>query len=231
MFNVNTNYYLYKLDKYILEIDSVELSFGGRQILNSVYLSIESGKISGLLGRNGSGKSSLMKILCGEVQATFKTMRIDSVWHKQFSASQLMYLPQKSYIPKNLLIKQVFKDFKICGLDFTDIFPEFSVLMDKKVGQLSGGERRIVEIYSVLKADTQFVMLDEPFSQIMPLHVSKIKSLISNARESKGILITDHLYQHIIDLSDSLYVVDNETIYLTREMSDLAKHGYIHSQI
>ena len=222
---------MYKLDKHILEIDSVELSFGGRQILNSVYLSIESGKISGLLGRNGSGKSSLMKILCGEIQATFKTMRIDSVWHKLFSASQLMYLPQKSYIPKNLLIKQVFKDFKICGFDFTDIFPEFSVLMDKKVGQLSGGERRIVEIYSVLKADTQFVMLDEPFSQIMPLHVSKIKSLISDARESKGILITDHLYQHIIDLSDSLYVVDNETIYLTREMSDLAKHGYIHSQI
>ena len=103
--------------------------------------------------------------------------------------------------------------------------------MDKKVGQLSGGERRIVEIYSVLKADTQFVMLDEPFSQIMPLHVSKIKSLISDEKKSKGILITGHLYQHIIDLSDSLYVVDNETIYLTIEVSDLAKYGYIHSSI
>ena len=74
-------------------------------------------------------------------------------------------------------------------------------------------------------------MLDEPFSQIMPLHVSKIKSLISDEKNSKGILITDHLYQHIIDLSDSLYVVDNETIYLTREVSDLVKYGYIHNSI
>jgi len=219
------------LNKHTLEIDSVELNFGERQILNSVYLKLETGSITGLLGCNGSGKSSLMKIMAGELLPMCKTMRIDSVWHNQFSEKELIYLPQDHYLPRNISVKRVLDDFEISHFDFTDIFPEFTPLMNQKIFKLSGGERRILEIYSVLRADTQFILLDEPFSQIMPLHIAKIKSLIIDAKRDKGILISDHMYRDIIDIADSLYVINNRTVYLTNELEDLVKHEYINNLI
>ena len=64
-------------EKHILEIDSVELSFGDRRILSGVYLAVETGGVTAVLGRNGCGKSCLMKILCGSLRADFRSMRID----------------------------------------------------------------------------------------------------------------------------------------------------------
>lgn len=64
-------------EKYILEIDSVELSFGDRRILSGVYLAVETGGVTAVLGRNGCGKSCLMKILCGSLRADFRSMRIE----------------------------------------------------------------------------------------------------------------------------------------------------------
>ena len=64
-------------EKHTLEIDSVELSFGDRRILSGVYLAVETGGVSAILGRNGCGKSCLMKILCGSLRAGFRSMRID----------------------------------------------------------------------------------------------------------------------------------------------------------
>ena len=62
-------------EKHILEIDSVELSFGDRRILSGVYLAVETGGVTAVLGRNGCGKSCLMKILCGSLRADFRSMR------------------------------------------------------------------------------------------------------------------------------------------------------------
>ena len=66
-------------EKHILEIDSVELSFGDRRILSGVYLAVETGGVTAVLGRNGCGKSCLRKILCGSLRADFRSMRIDGV--------------------------------------------------------------------------------------------------------------------------------------------------------
>ena len=76
-------------EKHTLEIDSVELSFGDRRILSGVYLAVETGGVSAVLGRNGCGKSCLMKILCGSLRAGFRSMRIDGVWHDRFRADEV----------------------------------------------------------------------------------------------------------------------------------------------
>ena len=75
-------------EKHILEIDSVELSFGDRRILSGVYLAVETGGVTAVLGRNGCGKSCLMKILCGSLRADFRSMRIDGVWHDRFGPTR-----------------------------------------------------------------------------------------------------------------------------------------------
>ena len=219
---------MYINEQHILEIDSVELSFGERQILTNVYLRVDTGKITALLGRGGSGKSSLMRILFNQLKPTNRSMRIDSIWYKKFSHSQVLYLPQSCSLPNYLKISRVLKDFDISLDAFLSFMPSLEFAKDMKIKDLSGGEKRLIEIYIILKSKTQFVMLDEPFSQIMPLHIESIKSLILEETKNKGILITDHMYRNVIDIADSTYIIDNQTVYLTKKQEDLVKYGYLH---
>ncbi|WP_372643183.1 ATP-binding cassette domain-containing protein [Ancylomarina sp.] len=188
----------------------------------------ETGKITGLLGRNGTGKSCLMKILFGELIPNDKSIRIngDSLISTYRSPKDLKYLPQTRFIPSSLKIKRIFDDF---NLDFADLiiyFPELEKFRTSKLCDLSGGERRIIEIYIILVSETKFCMLDEPFSQVMPLHIDTIKRLILREKENKGIIITDHMYKHIVDICDNLYVISDGTTYLTNGIQDLETLGY-----
>lgn len=212
----------------ILEIDSVLLEFGSKRILKDVYLKSETGKVTGVLGRNGTGKSCLMKILFGELIPSDKSIRINgkALITSNRSPKDLRYLPQKRFVPNSLTIERIFNDFK---LDFADLiynFPELEKFYKSKLINLSGGERRIIEIYTILVSQTKFSMLDEPFSLVMPIHIDSIKKLILREKENKGIIITDHMYQHIIDICDDLYVINNEKTYLTRSIEDLETLGY-----
>ena len=92
---------------------------------------------------------------------------------------------------------------------------------------LSGGERRILESYLILRSPTQFVMLDEPFSQVAPLHVSTLKALIRQEKSSKGILLTDHMHRHVTDIADRLYVLADGQTHLIRGGEDLVRYGYL----
>lgn len=112
---------------------------------------------------------------------------------------------------------------------FTALFPDFEKYFHARFKTLSGGEQRIIEIYIILASDTKFCMLDEPFSQVMPVHIEPIKKLIVREKNNKGIIITDHLYKHIIDICDTLYVISDGKTYLTRSVHDLETLGYVHS--
>jgi ABC-type multidrug transport system ATPase subunit len=212
-----------------LEVDSLILEFGSKRVLNNVYLKSETGKVSGLLGRNGSGKSCLMKILFGTLIPQSKTIRINkqSLINGYRAPADLRYLPQNRFIPGSLTIKRVFTDYGIDFAGFVTYFPEFEKLYTSKLHKLSGGEQRIIEIYTILLAPSKFCLLDEPFSQVMPVHVDTIKSLIVREKQNKGIIVSDHLYKHIIDLCDDLYVINEGKIYLASGISDLEKLGYL----
>jgi len=215
--------------KNILEINGVILEFREQKILQDVYLKCETGKITGLLGRNGSGKTSLMNIIYGNIQLTDSSVRINrKTIHKRYrNPETIRYLPQFSFIPKHLKIKRIFNDFKLDYSDFTSLFSNLGIHSNTKISSLSGGEFRIVEIYCLLASKTKFCMLDEPFSQVMPLHVESIKQLIIREKANKGILITDHMYQHIIDICDDLYMIKDRKVHLTKNTSDIERLGYI----
>lgn len=214
-------------EKHILEIDSVELSFGDRRVLSGVYLAVETGGVTAVLGRNGCGKSCLMKILCGSLRADFRSMRIDGVWHDRFRADQVRYLPQQGFIPGWLTLDRVLRDFDMSRDDLLTWFPLFENLREGKIYAMSGGERRILECYLILRSPTRFVLLDEPFSQVAPLHVSKLKELIRQERQSKGILLTDHMHRYVTDIADRLYVLADGRTYLTQDEEDLIRYAYL----
>jgi ABC-type lipopolysaccharide export system ATPase subunit len=137
------------------------------------------------------------------------------------------------------------------GLDFERLvacFPAFEAFYSQRVGSLSGGERRILEVFAVLASpDARFCLLDEPFSQVSPLHAGVLKTLITAAvgaggvegtggfnRSSgldgtgvaKAILISDHLYRDVCAVSDDVYILAVGTTYPVTSPDDLRKYGY-----
>jgi ABC-type lipopolysaccharide export system ATPase subunit len=214
--------------RHSLEVDSIILEFGTKRVLQDVYLKNETGKITGILGRNGSGKTCLMNIIYGELDTNEKSVRLNGVaiFNGFRNPNNFRYLPQFSYIPKKLKVDRIFKDFELDFSQFIDYFPEFDKYYKVKLHRLSGGEQRIIEIYSIIASETKFCMLDEPFSQIMPVHLETLKTILKNEKKNKGIIITDHLYEHVTEISDDLYVIANGKTYLTRDLDDLKTLGY-----
>ena len=217
---------------HTLEVDSVMLEFGPKRVLQDVYIKCETGKITAILGRNGTGKTCLMDIIHGMLKAGNQSVRLDgkAFLRASRSSSDMRYLTQLNYIPKVLRLKRIFKDFKLDYSEFVDHFPEFEKYYNLRLRKLSGGERRIVEIYMIIASETKFCLLDEPFSHIMPVHTETIKDLIIRGKKNKGILITDHMYEHIAEVYDELYVIRNGKTYLTKSMQDLETLGYLRQQ-
>lgn len=211
-----------------LEADGIQLSFDNRIILSDIYLKCETGSITGLLGRNGQGKSSLMKIIYGTL-ACEKSVRIDNCsFSEAFKYPHLLtYLPQHDFIPTHLSLKRIFKDFNLEFSPFIKLFPEFSSNYTTSIGLLSGGGRRLVETYIIIRSPSLFSMLDEPFSHISPVQIEKIKTLLQEEKVQKGFIITDHLYQHITSISNNLYVLTNGKIHSTKKEADVEALGYI----
>ena len=213
---------------HILEVDSIELEFNSRKILSDIYLKCETGKITGLLGRNGEGKTCLMNIISGSLEPQSKSVRFDSkmIFNPLSKPELVLYLPQFNFIPKFLTLKKIFNDFNLDFTEFTAHFPQFNESYLSRIDSFSGGEKRLVEVYIIIKSKTQFVILDEPFSHIMPLHIEVIKEILQKEKQTKGILITDHMHRHITQISDYLYLLTNRKTHLTKSVQDLVTLGY-----
>ena len=210
-----------------LEADSIQLEFDGRKILSSVYVKCQTGKITGLLGRNGQGKSCLMKIIYGSLKLE-KSVRFDNMaQHHAYKRPDLLrYLPQFNFVPRSFSLKRVFKDFELDYLPFENRFPEFSSRYHSAVGSLSGGEHRLVELYIIVKSGSQFAMLDERFTHLTPIQIEKVKDLLLEEKENKGLLVTDHMYRHVVEICDDLYVLANGRVHLTKSLTDIETLGY-----
>lgn len=215
----------------MLEVDSVLLEYKRRKILQNVYLRIEKGEIVGLLGRNGSGKSSLLEVIYGIRSAQNSSVRIDGKFiRKGYQRKNLIaYLPQKPFIPGHLKVREIFKLYQ-CPCDEAIIyFSEIEQLMPHKLNQLSGGQQRLVETTAVIACPASFIILDEPFSNLMPLHIETLRVWLSILKKTKGILITDHYYRDVLAISDHVFLLNMEgrTIQLTEPMRQLKDFGYI----
>jgi ABC-type lipopolysaccharide export system ATPase subunit len=213
-----------------LEADSIQLEFKGRKILSDIYLKCETGRITGLLGRNGEGKSCLMKAIYGTLKCE-KSIRIDNmVQYAAFKRPDLIrYLPQFNFVPKNISLHRVFKDYELDYSSFERKFPEYSSRYRSSISSFSGGELRLIELYIILKSLTAFALLDEPFTHLNPHQIDKVKQLILEEKHNKGLLMTDHMFKHVIDISDSLYVLTKGKTHLAKSTEDIETLGYVKS--
>ncbi len=213
----------------ILEADNIELSFEDKKILYGVYIKAEIGKITGLLGRNGCGKTCLLRIIFGDLNSKYKNIRINSNHHKKdlYTSNIIAYLPQHQLLPKTLKLTKAFKQFDVDWSAFTQIFDSFSIYKNARTNELSSGELRVVETYLILNSGKAIILLDEPFSFIAPLYVEKFKLLIQEKKKQVAIIITDHFYRDILEISDSIYFLNNGYSKLIKTKKDLENEGYL----
>ena len=198
-----------------------------------VYLKCETGDVVGLLGRNGSGKSSLMKIIFGTLHGESQSVRLNGQYVQQLFKlpNTVHYLPQDGFAMNYLTFNDLIKIFRLEGtLDRIRDLEEINTNANRKIGQLSGGVKKLMEIITVLYTPGAFVLLDEPFSYLSPVLVEKIIPHIRYQSQTKGIILTDHQYRNVMAVSDRRYMIANGALRFVEGRRDLEKYGYIVSR-
>ena len=213
----------------ILEIDSVQLRFGNRVILNNIYIKSQTGVITGIIGRNGCGKSCLLKMIFGEIQTNEKSVRINGniLFDDDRKPDDVKMMPQFHFLPKHLKVIQAFEFHNINYAEFCELFNEFHTWSHFKISALSSGNIRIVEIYLILKSNAKFCILDEPFSHLSPKNATIFIELIKQEKEKKGIILTDHLFNYISKVSDELYVIRDCVSYKINNFGTMDEYEYL----
>jgi ABC-type multidrug transport system ATPase subunit len=211
-----------------LYIDSVAHRYGENQIINNVYLKCEIGEVVGLLGRNGCGKSTLLKIIFGSIKPQYMHLKINGILiDKAYSTGNVSYLPQGNFIPGKMKLKTLMNFYiNKYRSDFLQI-DLINENLDVQIKNLSGGQARLVESLLILYGDSEFVLLDEPFSQLAPLIAEEMKLHIQRLKAVKGFIVTDHHYKQILDVSTRVVLLHNGGNYNIKTADDLKLHGYL----
>jgi ABC-type multidrug transport system ATPase subunit len=216
---------------HILEADSMWLEYQGRKILQNIYLKMQTGHVTGLLGRNGTGKSSLMQMIFGTLRGQNQSVRFngDYIAHPYRRPGLISYLPQHPFLPANLRVSDV---CRLYGVDFIDLhrhFEGFEQYKRTRIRDLSTGNRRLVGTLIVLLMPVAFTLLDEPFAALSPINIEQMQKVILEQKIRKGILVSDHAYEYVLGLADETYLIVpvGRSVLLKDIYSELEEFGYI----
>lgn len=223
----------------MLSIQNINKTIKDKIIVDNISFDVPLGCISGLLGPNGAGKTTTFYIIAGLIKADKGDIFLDDenvssfAMHKR-SKMGIKYLPQEPSIFQNLsvyenllgLAELSFKRKEDIENFITKSIDEFNLseILNHKGRQLSGGQRRKVEIARTLAANPKIILLDEPFAGIDPIAIDEIKQvLIKLKNKNIGILITDHNVREALEICDHAIVINNGSIIAKGDKNSLIK--------
>ena len=216
------------MDKHKLIVDSVVVRFGQKTVLSGGYITSETGMVTGLLGRNGAGKSCMFRALMGGLRVDNVMVSIDEKpIDRQTIGRHIKYLPQGRLIPEGMRMRRAFELYGVDYWAFVNRVPKYSRYCNSPLYELSGGEARLAELYLVLMSEAPFYILDEPFTQVDPVNIEEVKALIRERSQDHGIIVTDHNYDAISSIADNLFVIADGYTSPVRCREDLVRHGYL----
>jgi lipopolysaccharide export system ATP-binding protein len=208
----------------MLLINEISKSIKDKKILTKVSFKVDAGEIYGLLGPNGAGKTTTFYIIAGlvrfeEGQVSLLNSDITNLPMHKRSKLGIKYLPQEPSIFQGLTVYENLKGLAELSIKSNEEIKDFVEKSIEEFGladiatlkgrQLSGGQRRKVEIARTLAADPKFILLDEPFAGIDPLAIEDIKDILANlAKKNIGILITDHNVRETLEICDKAAIIN-----------------------
>ena len=223
----------------MLSIQNINKTIKDKNIVDNISFDVPSGFISGLLGPNGAGKTTTFYIIAGLIKADkgdifLADENVSSFAMHKRSKMGIKYLPQEPSIFQNLsvyenllgLAELSFKRKEDIENFITKSIDEFNLseILNHKGRQLSGGQRRKVEIARTLAANPKIILLDEPFAGIDPIAIDEIKQvLIKLKNKNIGILITDHNVREALEICDHAIVINNGSIIAKGDKNSLIK--------
>ena len=212
-------------------------SYRGRRVVNGVSLSLRQGEVVGLLGPNGAGKTTSFHMIVGLIspdsgRVIFNDEDITSDPMYQRARQGISYLPQEPSVFRKLTVEEnILAILQTLTLSRRDRQERLDSLIQDmgletvrhSLGyQISGGERRRVEIARSLAISPSFLLLDEPFSGIDPKQVVELQRIISELRdEGIGILVTDHNVRETLRVTDRAYIIHNGELFRSGSPSEL----------
>lgn len=213
----------------ILTAEHVCLAVGGRELLADATIRMARGAITALLGRNGAGKSLLLQCIHGARAACECDVHVNGVRITgAYAVPRLInYLPQRAFLPLGLRASSAVRQYGIGTEAFLPQYPELEEYMRMRVGDLSPGYERLLSALIILYADTRFSMFDEPFSYLSPVFADRLLVSMQQQRQQKGIIITDHRYELLLPVSDTIYLMKGGRSVYIRDIDDLVVHGYV----
>ncbi len=232
-----------------LSATHLQKSYGKRQVVKDVSLTVRTGEVVGLLGPNGAGKTTSFYIIVGLLRASGGDVAIDGESIENMPIHRrarlgLGYLPQEASIFRKLNVEdnvravlELQRDEKGVPLQrdeierrLTDLLQELRVehLRESPALSLSGGERRRVEIARALATRPRFILLDEPFAGIDPIAVIEIQRIINFLKaRGIGVLITDHNVRETLGICDHAYIISDGRVLAEGTPSEIVNNAEV----
>lgn len=224
----------------LLELKNIDKSFGEKKVLKGVSFVAESGKAFGLLGRNGAGKTTYIRILmnvfpadAGEVLTDGKPIDYDKI--------SLGYLPEeRGLYPKKLIIDQLVYFAELKGMKRTDAVQsvdrwlkrlELYEYRNKRLDTLSKGNQQKIQLITALAHDPQIVILDEPFSGLDPVNAILLKDVVKEQiARGKIVLFSSHQMSYIEEFCDSIAILNAGKVVLHGDLREI-KRNYVRDRL
>jgi len=204
----------------LIRLKEIGKKFGKFPVLKNLSFNIEPGKITAIVGPNGSGKTTIIKTILGLVKPDNGDILIDekSILGEHLYRKSIGYMPQATSFPENLTVRKVIK--MICDLRNSNIEPDAALIaalnlnaeMSKQVKTLSGGNKQKVSALIALMFNPSIIILDEPTAGLDPVASSNLKELIINEKKKgETIILTSHIMSEIEELADHIiFLIDGK---------------------
>lgn len=211
----------------ILEFKNVSKSYHRAPVLTDVSFTVEPGKIVGLLGPNGCGKTTIIKIIAGLIQPTSGEIYVDGKSIGLETKGFISYLPEKTYLNDNMDIKEALHFFTDFYADFDmacakKMLTDLSIDETTKLKTLSKGTKEKVQLILVMSRKTKLYLLDEPIGGVDPAAREYIlHTILTNYNEDASILITTHLIQDVETIFDNVLFLNQGQISIQGAVDDI----------
>ena len=211
----------------LLEINNLNKSFDNKEILKDINLSVSGGKIIGLLGKNGAGKTTLIKLINDLLTPTSGEILINGKKVGVESKKIVSYLPERTYLNKQMKVSEVMKYFKDFYSDFDydkaeKLLKDLDLDINKPLSKMSKGMQEKVQLVLVMSRKAKLYILDEPLGGVDPATRDYIlDTILSNFNENASVIISTHLISDIERILDEVVFIDKGKIVLQSEADKL----------